>query len=388
MRKHLEITLFLLIFLTLGSIPAFAQTASPTPNPTPPDEPIKVFTEEVHLNVIAQSAYSGEKVPNLKIDDLLVVESGDPQTITSLRQFPASVLILLDTGKELNLGKENMLTRLMAKVLVKNLSDEDTISVIQYYNKVEKIADWTKDKAAIYKNLDKKMFLGRHSRFVDALNMAVDSFKKRPLENRNLILISDGLETIREKEDFQKAIRRVLEANISVHIISYTAMQAQNSLRKTKRFKINKEKTPPRIPDYIFEVILQGLPVSRKEKEFLRSMNNGQRIGIINLDKEMLRYIENKRLAWEESEEKLKKLADETGGEFHAPESKEYMLKFADDIARAIGSQYVITYTPTKSFADSDIGKERKVRVSTHRIGVRIKARQKLFIGENVEKAN
>jgi VWFA-related protein len=373
------------VLILLASVSISAQEASPTP----PDEPIRIFTEEVHINVIAQSAYSGEKVPDLQVADLLVVESGDPQDITSLRQFPASVLILLDTGRELNVGKDNVLTRLMAKVLVKTLSDKDTISVMQYYDKIEIISAWTKDKASISENLDKRMFLGKRSCFVDALNQAVESFQSRPLENRNLVLISDGLETVREEADFQAALRKVLEANISVHIISYTTLQRQNAARKNKRFTINKEKTPPRIPDYIFENILNGITVSRSERERLKvMMNEQQRIGIINLDKEMIKFVENKRNDWAESEEKLKKLALETGGEFHAPESTEYMLRFADDVSRAIGSQYVITYTPTKSFADSKMGNERKIRVSTHRLGVRIKARQKLFISEDVKKEN
>lgn len=374
------------IFVFLFSQAVSAQITT-TPTPTPADEPITIFTEEVHLNVIAQSVYGGQTVPNLKADDLLVVESGDPQEITSVKQMPASVLILLDTGRELDAGKENFLTRLMAKIIVGNLPDSDSFSVVQYYDKIETIADWTKDKNSVYEGLDKRMFLGRRSRFVDALNFAVEKFSARPLENRNLVLISDGIETVRGAQDFQKALRGILEANISVHIVSYTALQRQNSERKTKKFTVNKEKTPPRIPENIFETILDGITSWRDVRERLKAMTNeSQRIGVINLDREMIEFVEKKRAAWADSEILLKKLADETGGEFHAPESPEYMLSFASEIARTIGAQYVVTYTPTRSFADSDSGKERKVRVSTHRSGVRIRARQKVFIGEKRER--
>ncbi len=349
--------LLLCLFVSILTASIIAQDVSPTPHPTPPadDEPIKIFTEEVQLNVIAQSTYTGEKVPNLKEDDLLVVESGDPQTITSIKQFPASVLILMDTGQVVSFGKNNTLTRLTAKVLVKNLSDEDSISILQYYDKIETVSDWTKNKTSIFENLDKKMFLGKRSRFVDALNESVEKFKSRPLENRNLVLISDGLETVRGEDEFQKAIRKVLEANISVHIISYTNLQVIGSVPKTKAFKVYGD-------------------------------ING--IASLNLDREMIKFYEKKRGELAESEKRLEKLATETGGEFHAPESPDHMIKFADDVARAIGSQYVITYIPTKSFNESDIGKERKVRVSTYRNGIRIRARETLFIGENETEEN
>jgi hypothetical protein len=46
---------------------------------------------------------------------------------------------------------------------------------------------------------------------------------------------------------------------------------------------------------------------------------------------------------------------------------------------RAIGSQYVITYTPKKAIADSPENNPRKVRVSSHCDGVLIRSRQKII---------
>ena len=78
---------FLIIFMGLSALDGFAQN----PSPTPPDEQINILTEEVRLNVTAQYA-DGRFVPTLTKDDLLIVESGDPQTITSMKRVPANVI--------------------------------------------------------------------------------------------------------------------------------------------------------------------------------------------------------------------------------------------------------------------------------------------------------
>jgi hypothetical protein len=56
----------------------------------------------------------------------LIVESGTPQKIESMRRVPASVLLLLDTGGDLNFAKTLDLTRLTAK-----LSSRNFLPVIQ-----------------------------------------------------------------------------------------------------------------------------------------------------------------------------------------------------------------------------------------------------------------
>ena len=82
--SKLSIKLVGKVFIILSfAVCGFGQ--EPTTKPTPPDETIKISTEEVHLNVTAQSD-SGRFVPTLTANDLLVVEGGDPQTITRDRK--------------------------------------------------------------------------------------------------------------------------------------------------------------------------------------------------------------------------------------------------------------------------------------------------------------
>src|SRR6185369_10217220 len=103
----------------------WAQTATPVASPqsTPlpqQQEPIKIFTEEVILPVVATDS-SGRFDPTLELNDLLVLEDGEPQTIRSVRQIPASVLLLLDTGGFRNPAMKTNTTRDLAVRLVSQL---------------------------------------------------------------------------------------------------------------------------------------------------------------------------------------------------------------------------------------------------------------------------
>lgn len=365
---------FFAAFLT--GLSAFSVLAQ-EPSPTPPDEAVKILTEEVHLNVSARDD-NGKFVPTLTKDDLLVVESGDPQTITSMQRIPANVLLLLDTGGDLTYAKNKAATGIAAKIFVKYLLSQDALAVMQYNDKIETISDWTNDFNSAMTKMDAKLLSGKRSRFSEALNAAVEMFKSRPLENRQLVLISDGLESVADNIAQQAALQNLLAANITVHVISYTGLEESRTRKAARRINFGDGKTQPRIPKEIFETLIIGM--TPEQKAFMKSMNEAQRIVILNLDNEMLRAIRRKREEWQTSETKLQNIAEDTGGVFQAPEEYETMLKLAAEIADAVDSNYAITYTPKRPIADAPDGEIRKVRVSSRRAGVQIKSRQKITV--------
>src|ERR1041384_4634312 len=140
---------------------AFAATQSPSqepakpqasPSPTPEQESVKVFTEEVRLPVVAFDSY-GHYDPTLELNDVLVLEDGVAQQLRSLRHIPANVLFLLDTGGESSgLGgssKSTSLTRDVASRLVSKLEDGASIAVMQSGSATEILQPWTTDKAVV-----------------------------------------------------------------------------------------------------------------------------------------------------------------------------------------------------------------------------------------------
>lgn len=348
-----------------------------TPQPTPTEEPIKIFTEEVHLNVTAQTA-RGIFVPTLKPDDLLIVEEGTPQTIESMKRVPASVLLLLDTGGNLNFAKSLNMTRLTAKLLVEKISADNSIAVLQSYDKIETVSDWTNDQGKIQIDLNNKLFNGNRSRFADSVHAAIEMFKSRPLENRHLIFIGDGLDSFAGEAERQKAFQNLLAANITIHVIAYNKMEAKRVEGATRRFQIGEENEPPRLPDHVLDPIVESLPRLMRDnfKRFMKS----ERLFVLRLDKGAVKLARQKREMWLKSEAELQIVAEDSGGMFQAPEQLETMWLFAAKIAKAIDSQYVVTYIPKKPFADTANGETRKIRVGTHCSGVQIRSRRKFVV--------
>ncbi len=97
--------------LCLASLPMLG--VAQQPEPTPPEETVRIPTQEVHLTVHAQGAFPGF-APKLRPEDIGVFEDGVAQSITSMRSTPASVLLLFDTGAALTFAKSRDMIALTA----------------------------------------------------------------------------------------------------------------------------------------------------------------------------------------------------------------------------------------------------------------------------------
>src|SRR3954447_19527971 len=141
----------LLIFLLLGLFASGARAqVTPKPSPTPKtedQEPVRVFTEEIRLPVAAKDSF-GHYDPTLSIDDLLVLEDGEPQQIRSIQHLPTNVLLLLDLGNQLGL-KDTNLTRQVAMGVVSALYPGNKIAVMQFASQPELLQSWTTDREAV-----------------------------------------------------------------------------------------------------------------------------------------------------------------------------------------------------------------------------------------------
>ena len=131
------------------SKPAASPTPAATPTPRPYDEdekPVRVFTEEVRLPILALDSY-GHFDPTLVVDDVLVLEDGVPQQIRSIRHIPANVLLVLDTGGGDSIGvggasKSTNLTRTVAADLVRQLPQGSWIEILQANGSSQVLQSW------------------------------------------------------------------------------------------------------------------------------------------------------------------------------------------------------------------------------------------------------
>ena len=365
----------LLVLLSAAHSQAQAQgqaqaQVNPSPSPTPkPDdqERVRVFTEEVRLAVAATDA--GGHYDALEVDDVMVLEDGEQQQIRSVQHLPANVLLLVDVGNQLGL-KDTNTTKAVAMRVVTSLAEGNRIAVMQFATRPELLQSWTTDKTAIAKVLKSKLISGKTSRLPDALAAAAQLFQDTPAGTRHLVLITDGVSEPGGKITTVKALRELNSAQVNVHVLSYTLLARLALSGRNKIVKggdgVQRDANPATNP------VANGDPTLPPGT----TRTPGFKLGSIDTDVAMRRKRKEYERATVESEKQLVALAEESGGRILLPDSTESLLSQAESISRDIGSQYVVTYRPTRPLALAKPGEYRKVEVASRRVGLHLRSRQ------------
>lgn len=359
-RIRFSFPLLLLVFATN----LWAQSGV-RPAATPPGDQIeKIATEEIKLNVLALKN-DGGVADALKPEDLVIVEDGRIQQANSVRRIPANVLLLLDVGAEIAYAKRNQVTAQTARGIVGSLAENDSVAVMQYADKVSVLSGWTKNRRELMNALgDTKLGFGKRSAFNEAMQKAIEFFEKTPLENRHLILITDGVDSLSSIEQKNAVTRKLLSSDINVHVISYTQLQ-QLAIGTTKTVK-GGGSMPPALPP--------GASAPHS--------NGPQRIPLftVNLDRAMIKKRKEDVEKLKSSERYLTTIAEDTNGEIFLPETTDEMIAKTPILAGTIDSQYVVTYAPKRPLAESPNGETRTIEISSRRAGVEVQGRRKFMV--------
>jgi len=381
LQPKLSFVLLLTLLGTAFTVASAQQPASqPSPSPAPDEretqEPVKVFTEEVRLPVVALDQF-GHYDPTLVPDDILVLEDGKPQQIRSVRRLPASVLIVLDTGGETSglggMSKKTSLTKQVAAELVKGLHQGDWISLMQFNNKVEILQPWSTDRESMLKILKSKVFPGKRDVFSDAVLEAAKQIQTRPEGSRHVVFITDGIDTAGVKTDRAKAVKQLLAARTTVHIISYTEFVRQKNEKKKSDVTIGQR---PVSQDPLTAIDPTLPPGTTRNPVYGVS---------IRFDPAMRRLRKVYEADVKKSQQSLSSMAEETGGTIFLPKTEEEMLGEADKVVRDIGSEYVITYRPTRPLALANPNEYRRVEVASRRVGLSLRSRRGYVAGPSLE---
>ena len=355
---------------TTVSVQAQRKPQRPLPSPTPneQDEPVKVFTEEVRLPVIAVDQF-GHYDPTVVPEDILVLEDGVAQQIKSVRRIPANVLLVLDTGGELSglggMSKRTNLTRDVAIELLNRLREDTWVEVMQFNNSVELLQNWTRDRPATLKVLKTKVSSGKRARFADAVVAAAQQLKDRPEGSRHVVFITDGIDSPGGKTDRTRALKQLAAARATVHIISYTEFVRQEKPKDKQSGKIgqvppshdpitaNDPTQPPgttRSPAYVLHSITFDPAMTRQRKAYEADIRKSQQI--------------------------LTDMAEETGGQIFLPKTADEMISQAREAAREVGAEYVVTYRPKRPLSSADKGQYRRIEVASRRVGLSLRSRR------------
>jgi VWFA-related protein len=370
--KRLPILIFSGLLSLLLSVNSSAQTGKPKPSATPPveskpEDQVKVFTEEVRLPVAATDTY-GHYDPTLEVDDVLVLEDGVPQQIKSVRHIPANVLLILDTGGDSNglggLSKKTSTTRDVALRVISRLRDGDRIAVLQSSNQAELLQPWTGDVDKVVRVLRTKLFATKRSRIFETMTRAAQLLSDQPEGSRNVVLITDGVESPGGKVAVNEAIKQLVAARATVHIISYTEFVRQKDDKNSSN--VTAGMRPP-----------SSDPISANDPTLPPGVTRSPSFGVaIRFDPAMTKVRKAYEAETRKSEQWLRELAVETGGRVFLPISTAEMIAKGDDVARDIGAEYVVTYRPTRRLAEAKPGEYRKVEVASRRVGLYLRSRR------------
>lgn len=397
-RRTLSALFVPLLVASLASSSLAQSGVRPRPAPTPEEEEAeRVFTEEVRIPVFAYDEH-GRADNRLEIDDVLVVEEGVPQQVKSVRRIPASVLLLLDTGGELNLAVRSGISRDVALALLSRLKDDDSVSLIQFNNRVSLLQNWTTEKEEVARTLGTKLNSAKGSRLSQALIQAARQFEGQPVGNRHIVLISDGVETPgrmsgeeamktlsveshEQRTRMAEAVRQVVAAQVTVHVISYAEM-GRLSLAESKKKAWGDGGPQPG------SVASTGIARAGIDPTLPPGMSRGGGVGdsmsmgvVITFDPPMDRLRKTYETAMERAGERLKSIADETGGSLLLPASAEEMVGLGGEVAREIGTQYVVTYTPRRPLRAAPATEYRRIHVGSRRLGLNLRARRGYVVG-------
>ncbi|HXF43104.1 MAG TPA: vWA domain-containing protein, partial [Pyrinomonadaceae bacterium] len=270
-----------------------------------------------------------------------------------------------DTGGELRYVKSLDRTRKIAANFISSLKQGDSVAILQYSDKPEIILEWTTN-LELAKNSLKLANFGRRSSLVKAVDLAVDFLKKSNLDNKHLLLITDGTDSSNNQQTLRNTFRKLLGVDVSVHIISFAQAELLDLAERTKT--ISDSAPPKALPP---EVIAQ-LPPG------VRDTASAPKVGpTINVDRKMLNVLRERQRQLQNAQIDLQRLADDSNGELIDPVDVEQMLDKAAYIAKVVDSTYVVTYIPKLSVAESK--RERIVSVSSKRNNVVITGTRKLL---------
>jgi VWFA-related protein len=328
---------------------------------------VRLDIEEVRLAVGAHNDY-GRRDPNLQIEDILVLEHGTPQQLKSVRRVPASVLLMIDTGSSEILFKRIELIKEMARLMISNLGPGNEISVLGFNNKVEILHPWTKELSEANASVGSKLFSGRRLRLSEAIMAAVAHLKDRPLENRHVVMITDGVESRADNQARREAIDSLIKSRAAVSVLSFTALgrlTAVHQRRITRRGIVSPQ------AKYVDLMLPPG-----RDWDIMRKVKTTPSWVTIYLDKAMRERIKVYEAQSQVSETQLTSLAVETGGRIWIPESEDEMLAAAEEVAHSVNSYYVITFKPTRQLAIASRGEYRRIQVVSRRVGLNLWARK------------
>ncbi len=319
-----------ILFTFLCAFAVFAQDG---------EDPITVETTVVRLNVGVVDQ-TRRPVKDLNKADFTLYEDGVKQNILSFAptQTPFSLVIILDMSGS-TLGFRDII-KLSAFNFLDSLAPDDRIAVIEFYDKVNVLNDFTSNRKILANSI--KVAEGRgKTQLYKSLDLALEKLSTETNRRKAIIVLTDGVDT-QQKDSDRDFLLKLDESKMS------NAIQPNNN---------------PLLNNVLNRADAQGVTI------YPLALPTGDPAKLVDptpIQTEM----------WSAARTRLQTLANRTGGTLNSINRLEEMGKFYAAVAADLRSLYTIEYEPTNDKYD---GKWREIKIEVNRPDVISRTRPGYF---------
>lgn len=194
-----------------------------------------VNTEAFPTIGVLTSVYDGQKVlAGLTRENFSLYENGVEVPILAAEStFEHSLEIVLLIDLSASMGYGNKPTPLMnafeaTRMLLNNLSPEDKVALIGFYERVDLLEVFTPDKSRINQKLSLINTRGQAAAVNEALVYAVNLLEDEQAVRPVVILITDSMDYRGSRVTWDDAIARAIQSNTIVHAIFWGAAKKED----------------------------------------------------------------------------------------------------------------------------------------------------------------
>ncbi len=290
------------------------------------DDVISVDSTLVRLNVGVVNR-SGQPITTLNRDDFELYEDGVKQKITRFEPTvsPFSVVMILDMSGSTLGFRQTIQTS--ARRFVTALAPDDRVAIIEFYDKVNVLNDFTADRRRMFHSIGAANGRGK-TQLYKALEVSLKKLLKEKNRRKAIIVLTDGVDTALRNQD--RVILSKLDDKDMKNAIS---PERNGKLNSVLANAANQGVTifPLALPTGDPSKLADPLPIQVEMFSIARS--------------------------------RLKILAERTGGTLNAINRLEEMGRLYAQVAANVRSLYTIEYQPRNEKRD---GKWREIKIKVN----------------------
>ncbi len=303
------------------------------------DDIIKVDSSIVRLNVGVVDRL-GKPMKNLSKDSFTLYENGVKQEISRFEPTaaPFSVVMILDMSGSTKGFRQNI--ELSALRFLDAIAPEDRVAVIEFYDKVNLLNDFTGNRSKIAHSISVANGRGKTNLF-KSLKLALQKLSNEGSRRKAIVVLTDGIDTEVQNDD-----RKFLGKFADTEVL--TAIK-------------------PELNETLTQIL---------------SQSDAQGVTIYPLalptgDPARLADPTPRQIAmYSAGRSRLKILADRSGGTLNAINRLEDMGRLYAEVAADLRALYTIEYQPTDGKRD---GKWREIKIEVNNADLVTRTRQGYF---------